>query len=35
MRDGLAWGNLVGVLAIAALLAAGAVYFFQRRDVGV
>lgn len=35
MRDGLAWGNVVGLLAVAVLMAIGAAYFFQRRDVGV
>lgn len=35
MRDGLVWGNVFGLLAVTILLAAGAVYFFQRRDVGV
>jgi ABC-2 type transport system permease protein len=35
MRDGLVWVNVFSLLAVAALMAAGAVYFFQRRDVGV
>ncbi|MEZ4672473.1 MAG: ABC transporter permease subunit [Anaerolineae bacterium] len=34
MRDGLAWGN-IGLLAVITLvLVGGAVWFFQRRDVG-
>lgn len=35
MRDGLVWGNVLGLIAVAALMAIGAAYFFQRRDVGV
>jgi ABC-2 type transport system permease protein len=35
LRDGLALGNVVGLLAVAVILTAGAVALFQRRDVGL
>jgi hypothetical protein len=35
MQNGLAWGNIVLLVALAAVLVAGSLWFFQRRDVGV
>jgi ABC-2 type transport system permease protein len=35
MQNGLAWGNVILLVALAAVLVGGAVWFFQRRDVGV
>ncbi len=35
MRNGLVWGNMILLLAVATLLAGGAVWAFQRRDIGV
>jgi ABC-2 type transport system permease protein len=35
MQDGLNWGNIVLLLGVAALLTAGAMWAFQRRDIGV
>lgn len=34
MRDGLMWGNMALLLALTAVMLAGALWFFQRRDVG-
>lgn len=35
MQNGLAWGNILLLLAVTAALVAGSLWFFQRRDVGV
>lgn len=35
MKSGLIWSNVFGLLAAALILAAGSLWFFQRRDVGV
>ncbi len=35
MKNGLAWGNVVGLLAVTALMVAGAVWAFRRRDINV
>lgn len=35
MQNGLIWGNFAGLMAAALILAAGSLWFFQRRDVGV
>jgi ABC-2 type transport system permease protein len=35
MQYGLQWGSVIGLLAVAALLFAGSIYFFQRRDLSV
>lgn len=35
LRSGLVWANVIGLLAVAGLLAAGSVWAFDRRDVGV
>lgn len=35
MKNGLVWGNVLGLLVVALILATGSLWFFQRRDVGV
>jgi ABC-2 type transport system permease protein len=35
MKNGLAWGNVIGLLTAAAILLAGALVAFQRRDISV
>ncbi len=35
MKNGLLWGNLAVIIGVGALLAAGTVLLFRRRDVGV
>jgi ABC-2 type transport system permease protein len=35
MKDGLAWGNVIGLLAVAAIMLVGAVVAFQRRDISI
>ena len=35
MKDGLVWGNVIGLLAVAAILLVGALVAFQRRDISV
>jgi ABC-2 type transport system permease protein len=35
MKNGLAWGNVIGISAVALLMVSAGIWFFQRRDVGV
>jgi beta-exotoxin I transport system permease protein len=35
MKDGLAWGNVAGLLAVTVLMVAGAAWAFHRRDINV
>ena len=35
IQNGLIWGNVVGLLIVSGVLLVGALWFFQRRDVGV